>query len=342
MSSTALLTTDALDEIGCSSFDVDQSPRVVAKLVDAVDRGLVADQGDISYALILAAEFTERAGDLPGARVLASRAVEANRVHGDPDWCYPRAFNARLLLRLGRNDEGIAELTALRPLLSERIDAASCICGALEEVGQAELAEKWVTAALLTALQHPEEPDRRRQEPEYSPPKATAFTLAQYRHRLRRELDLPHDDYDDLADRLQDAFTGALADLVDEEQGAEGIAVLFWPRPEFDNLLRRWPALAEVYNQTWDEHRTTLQRGLVQLSESGHTRLAVLAGSADELAHYADRSGADPTDPRVRQEYADQLTERPRMTTWPPGRNEHCWCGSGMKYKKCCLSRRGS
>ncbi len=47
------------------------------------------------------------------------------------------------------------------------------------------------------------------------------FDLAQYRHRLRRELDLPHD-YDDLADRLRDAFTDALTDLMDEEQGAEG------------------------------------------------------------------------------------------------------------------------
>jgi hypothetical protein len=25
--------------------------------------------------------------------------------------------------------------------------------------------------------------------------------------------------------------------------------------------------------------------------------------------------------------------------TWPPGRNDPCWCGSGTKYKKCCLPR---
>lgn len=25
-----------------------------------------------------------------------------------------------------------------------------------------------------------------------------------------------------------------------------------------------------------------------------------------------------------------------------PGRNEHCWCGSGKKYKKCCLITQNS
>lgn len=342
MSSALLLTIDDLDEIGCSPPDAEQSPGVVAELVDAVDRGLVADQADTSYALSLAAEFTERAGDLPGAQLLAARAAEANRVHGDPNWGYPQAFNARLLLQLGRDDEGMAELTALRPLLSERVDAVSCVCGTLEQVGRAELAEQWVSAALFTALQRREGLDRRRGGPDYGPTATVAFTLAQYRHRLRRELDLPHDDYDDLADHLQERFTGALAALVDDEQDYEGTALLFWPRAEFDRLLLRWPILAEAYGQTWDKHRSVLQRGLVQLSESGHTRLAVAAGSIDELVHYAERSGGDPTEPQVRQDYAEHLTEHPRETVWPPGRNEACWCGSGVKYKKCCLPRARS
>jgi uncharacterized protein YchJ len=26
------------------------------------------------------------------------------------------------------------------------------------------------------------------------------------------------------------------------------------------------------------------------------------------------------------------------VVAWPPGRNERCWCGSGVKYKKCCAA----
>ncbi|MCA1672759.1 MAG: SEC-C domain-containing protein, partial [Actinobacteria bacterium] len=300
-----------------------------------------SDEADTSYALTLAAEFTERAGDLPGAQVLAERAAEVNRVHGDPNWGYPQAFNARLLLQLGRDDEGLAELTALRPLLSEKIDAVSYVCGALEQAGGAELAQQWVTTALFTALQRQKELDSQRQRLDFAQARVVGFTLAQYRHRLRRELGLRHDDYDDLADNLQAAFSEALAGLVDEEQGYQGFALLFWPRPEFDALLLRWPALTEVYGQTWDEYRITLQRRLVQLAESGHPRLAVAAGSVDELAHHAERNGGDPVNPQVRQDYAENLNEH-QWRIWPPGRNESCWCGSGVKYKKCCLPRARS
>ncbi|MGH3922605.1 MAG: SEC-C metal-binding domain-containing protein [Pseudonocardiaceae bacterium] len=49
----------------------------------------------------------------------------------------------------------------------------------------------------------------------------------------------------------------------------------------------------------------------------------------------------DPTDPQVRQDYAEHVNEHHRKI-WPPGRNETCWCGSGAKYKKCCLPRARS
>jgi hypothetical protein len=128
----------------------------------------------------------------------------------------------------------------------------------------------------------------------------------------------------------------------DDEQEYRGAAVLFWPAAEFERLLTRWPALAEAYGQSWDEHRALVERGLVLWSESGRTDLAVLAGSADELAEYADRHGGDPVDLQVRQDYAQHLTDHPELTEWPPRRNEPCWCGSTGKYKKCCLPRSRS
>ncbi|MGH4008517.1 MAG: SEC-C metal-binding domain-containing protein [Pseudonocardiaceae bacterium] len=335
MPSTGLLTTGDLDKIGCSSFDVDQPLAVVAELVDAVDQGRVADQADTGYALILAAEITEREGDLQEAQVLAERAVEAYRTQDDPDG-YPRAFHAGLLLRLGREDEAMAELTALRPLLSEDADAVSYISAALEAGGRPEIAEQWLTEALVTAPQRLEALESQREQPAQLKVASAAFMLAQCRHRLRRNLDLPHDAHDDLADALQGAMFDALKA---SNQYYEGTALLFWPQPEFDRVLLRWPALAEEYGHTWDEYRTGVQRNLVLWSESGCPRLALLAGTADELAHYADDNGGDPTDPQVRQGYAQSLEVRPQETAWPPGRNDACWCGSALKYKKCCLPR---
>lgn len=335
MPSFGVLTSEDLDEIGQSAFNAGEPLRVVTDLVEAVDQGRVADKADIGYALLLAAEVTEQAGDLDGALALAERSVEADRVHGDGDYGYPRAFRAGLLLRLGREDEGLVELAGLRHLLTQDPDAVSYVSEALEGGGRAEIAEQWLSAALLTALERREVLAQHSDDPAYSQAAAVAFALAQQRHRVRRDLDLPHDEYDDLADRLADAVDEVLEG---EHGGDVGTAVLFWPQMEFDELLRRWPVLAQAYGQTWDEHRGKLERGLQLWSESGVTGLAVLAGSAEGSARYAVRHGGDATDPDVRQGYAEDL-QAPEDRSWPPGRNEACWCGSGLKYKKCCLPR---
>lgn len=333
MPSTGLLTTADLDEIS-GSFGADLSIDVAAELVAAVDRGLVADQADTGYALMLAAEITERGGDLPAAQALAERAIEAHRAQGDPDG-YPQAFRAELLLRLGRDDEAMAELTALRPKLSEDATAVSYISEALEGGGRADIAEQWLTVALRTALQREQELASQRGEPAYGKAVAMVFVLAKQRYRLRRELDLPHDEHDNLADRMLDR-------LAEDESGPahQGMALLFWLPAEFDRLLQRWPGFAEEHGQSWDEYRTTTQRSLVQWSESGLTRLSLLPGAVDGLAEHAELLGGDPTDPQVRQSYPAQLVEQSREEiARPPGRNQVCWCGSGLKYKKCCLPR---
>ncbi len=330
---TGLLTSDDLDEIGCSGAD--QPLGIAAELVNAVDQGLVADQADTGYALMLAAEITEQAGDLQAAQVLAQRAVETYRAHDDLD-VYPRAFNAELLLRLGRDDEAMAELTALRPSLLHDADAVSCVSDALEDGGRGEIAEQWLTEALVTALHRLNELDSRRGQPVYQQAVGMAFVLAQERHQLRRNLELPHDEHDILADRLVDIVHGVLDS---QELDYEGTALLFWPQPEFDRLILRWPVLAEEYGHTWDDYRTTVQRCLEQWSQSGSPRSTLLAGVVDELANYADENRGDPTDPEVREGYAQHLQVHPRETAWPPGRNQACWCGSQLKYKKCCLPR---
>lgn len=333
MPSLPLLTSDDLDEIAASAFDANDPLSVAAELIEAVDHGRLADQADIGYALLLAAEITARAEDSDGALVLAERAVEAYRASGDGQDGYPRSFRAELLLRAGRENEGLAELAGLRRLLAQDPDAASYISEALEAGGRAEIAEQWLTAALETVLERREMLAARQDDPGYRSAAMLAYTVVQQRHRIRRDLDLPHDEHDDLADRLRDALAGVPADGHDEVDG--DLAVLFWPQAEFARLLVRWPVLTHAYGSSWDEHRDTVERGLQTGSRSGLTGLAVLRGRVDDLARYADRVGGNPTDADTREGYANHLPETP----WPPGRNEACWCGSGTKYKKCCLAR---
>jgi len=67
-------------------------------------------------------------------------------------------------------------------------------------------------------------------------------------------------------------------------------------------------------------------------------RLSVVPVRADEFRPWVAENAPDEPDPsQLRAQYAaDVARDTSRTVTWPPGRNDPCWCGSGRKYKKCC------
>ena len=323
-----LLTSDDVDAIGHDAFRADDPLACVAELVATVDEKRLADPADAGYALTLAAEITERQGDLGPALALVDRAVQVYAADADG---FARAYRGDLLARLGREDEAMAEFAALRPRLIRDPDAASYLAEAMEECGFAPIAEQWLSAALESVLDRPGDgPDEVNVK--------LLYGLIQARRRIRGELELPADEHDEMADRMREAAYGIEPD--DEEIDGQGL--LFWPKAEFDRLLLRRPALADAYGRTWDEHRARLERELAARDRAGETGLVLFAGSADGLASFATRQGGDPADVGVRLGYAAQQETVSGWVAWPPARNGPCWCGSGGKYKKCCLPRSRS
>lgn len=330
-----MLTSEDLDLLGHESFRVAVPLEIVAELVAAVDEGRLADPDDDVYALSLAAEISRKADDMQGAVGYAERAAGLAEARGRDG--HARALYGELLLRAGRESDGLAVLGGLRGLLTRDENAVYYVSEALEQSGYVEVAVEWLTAALETALRRRADVAAQRGSRIYQDAAVIAFALAQVRYRIRRDLDLPHDDLDGLAQRLR----AAADEIVAEESDVnEGSAVLFWPRDQFTALLLSWPAMAGVYGVSWDEHRTRIEKGLHALSRSGEATLSVFDGEFDDLASYLASRGGDPTDPQLRQGYVDHREDIDTVRRlWPPQRNQSCWCGSGQKYKKCCLPR---
>jgi tetratricopeptide (TPR) repeat protein len=316
---TALTSAD-LREIRQSALGAADPLGVAAELADAVDAGRLADKDDAGLALVLAAEIAESRTKLDAALRYVERAVDAYGARDDGDAGAARALRARILFRAGRADEAMAELEPLRPLLGQYPDAAAYLGAALAAGGRNQVAEEWLTDAVRAALaERAAEP-----EPSSAEDAGLLFFLLQQRHRVRHTLGRQHDAHDNLAERLENrlANAGAAADAGSAD------ALVFWPRAEFDSLLAQWPALSESYGTTWDEHRARLERELVR--HGG----AVLPGSVAGLVKFGE-----PTDPKTRAGYAERLAAGSGQIGWPPERNGPCWCGSGSKYKKCCLPR---
>jgi tetratricopeptide (TPR) repeat protein len=330
------LTRADLGEARQSALGAADPLGVAAALAAAVDDGRLADLQDGGYALTLAAEIAESRSKLDAALRYAERAVDAYGKQDDSDAAAARALYARILFRSGREDEAMAELEPLRPLLTEYPDAPAYLSAALAAGGRNRLAEQWLSEALQAALAERAASPDRSAEPTSAQDAGLLFFLLQQRHRVRHALGLQHDAHDNLADRLETRLAGAA-----ERAAQPDDELLFWPRAEFDRLLTRWPALAEPYGATWDEHRARLERELLRRTGLGHTGLAVLPGTVAGLTGYAGRDG-EPADPTTRAGYARQLAAGSGRIGWPPERNDPCWCGSGTKYKKCCLPRSRS
>jgi tetratricopeptide (TPR) repeat protein len=316
-----VLNSTDLEEIRQSALGAADPLGVAAELADAAGSGRLAEPGDAGFALALAAEIAESRSKLDAALRYVDRALEAFGERVDSKVSGARALRARILFRLGRGDEAMAELEPLRPALGEYADAAAYLTAALAAGGRPDLAEEWLTEAVKTSL------DGRAAEPADADDAGHLFFLLQQRHRLRHALGRQHDVHDNLAERLETRLANANASVRAAEEGD----LLFWPQAEFGPLLEKWPALSEAYGKDWDEHRARLERELVRLTAAGRTGLALRPGTVAGLT-----AAGDPADPKTRADYASRLTGQ---IAWPPERNGHCWCGSGNKYKKCCLPR---
>ena len=328
------LTSADLSEIRQSALGAADPLGVAAELAEAVDAGRLADREDAGYALMLAAEIAESRTKLDAALRYAERAINAYATRDDSQVAAARALHARILFRSGREDEAMAELEPLRPLLTRYPDAAAYLGAALAVGGRNQVAEQWLTEAVRVALAERAASTEQSAEPASAEDAGLLFFLLQQRHRIRHALGLPHDAQDNLADRLETKLAEKAASAAAEPADD----LLLWPRAEFDRMVAQWPTLSQAYGRTWDEHRSRLERELVRLVGIGRTGLSLLVGSVAGLIDYAGRE-AEPTDPKTRAGYARQLAAGSGQINWPPERNEPCWCGSGSKYKKCCLPR---
>jgi uncharacterized protein YchJ len=168
----------------------------------------------------------------------------------------------------------------------------------------------------------------------------------QARRELREQLGLPPDAADERVptrpDNVRGALGATLADLQQEqaELRRENAAltatlrrstVLVFPAAERERAARTWPGS----DADSPDYFSAIERSLRKDAENGVGAAAVVTASVADLVAFAEAHGGSPTEEPTRQQYLLTVPEE-QWTSWPPERNGRCWCGSGIKYKKCC------
>jgi tetratricopeptide (TPR) repeat protein len=125
------------------------------------------------------------------------------------------------------------------------------------------------------------------------------------------------------------------------------VAWAWLPADEYPHLEQRWPDIADastVRDETGGliDHATycgRMEGRLRAASDAGMTAIRIAPLRWAEFTAWREENQEEGDPAQLRARYAADLCSDPtRVITWPPGRNEPCWCGSGRKYKKCCAA----
>ncbi len=108
----------------------------------------------------------------------------------------------------------------------------------------------------------------------------------------------------------------------------------WFPKDEWTRATELWPDLLDQMPADHDAYSKVIESRLKAATAAG------AAGSPDVsplhvdelIAEYGDEAG----DGRSRAKLSAQVARHGRAISWPPERNDRCWCGSGLKYKVCC------
>ncbi len=119
------------------------------------------------------------------------------------------------------------------------------------------------------------------------------------------------------------------------------------PEAEFADVRTHWPDIAGSEFLQQDGlligHADYCRRFERRMRAARETSVAVIHIAPirwSEFTRWVEQERPDSDDPsQLRAQFAaDLCRDSSRVIAWPPGRNKPCWCGSGLKYKKCCAA----
>ncbi|MFD2468120.1 SEC-C metal-binding domain-containing protein [Amycolatopsis silviterrae] len=277
------------------------------------------ERGEI---LVEAAQAWRQAGDDDRAVALLTQAVALDGEEGGN----ARVELAEVLFDLGRTEQAQAQLEELRSQPLSTPVPYHLAAELMEYRGELPEAAAWfdLAAARLTKQ---ELADRNAEFGFLT----HASNIVTGRRRVRQALGLTPDELDE---SVQSAPQWA-EDLVGASAQPPGeVRVLFWPRAEIPRAHEAWPHLVE--HTEADAIMADREKANRELSETGVARILMVPLTTAKLQEFATRTGLDPAEEDTRLACLNEIFEEGGALSWPPARNEPCWCGSGAKYKKCC------
>lgn len=119
-----------------------------------------------------------------------------------------------------------------------------------------------------------------------------------------------------------------------EGDGAVTVWALAWfPEAEWQRAIELWPELLDNMPTDHREYSNQVEANLKAAADREPGTPDVAPLTVDALV---EAYGDDAGEPLSRASLGAKVARAGQAIAWPPGRNDSCWCGSGIKYKQCC------
>lgn len=244
---------------------------------------------------------------------------------------------ARVLLLAGRHDEADALWSQLRAADPEADGVWTLNAGgfAYNEVGRDEDALEWLGAGLRVAID--------RDDPEHVVDQMSNARRVSLR-RLRLDRDAIELEVETFLARVAERDEARSAELRRRSRRA-GLALparkvtAAWMSEDDDRAAReRWPewTAGVLVDGTFGERAAHMERMLRARRADGDGPLLIVTIDLARYTAWCESEGYHPADRKSRGSFLELERDAGAAVAWPPGRNEPCWCTSGLKYKRCC------
>ena len=293
---------------------------------------------DFAGMLMDLAEWSANAGRHDEAIQALERAIDAG-LQAVPD---PRCDLADYHLRAGRSAEAAALFADVRRDAPDDVWLYNAAGLAYSGIGDDETAVRWLDEGLELAMRD-------------SDPEDLVAQLVDIRAESRRRLGL--DESDDLERRADTFLERRRAEAATQSRARSGtratdepapvaapgqgvaVALAVVARGELGAALARWPDLREEWDGVEeDAYLRAMDTRAAELRRHGVPVRGMALLLVTRFEAWARELGLDSAVASTRSRFAADRLRLGAAAPWPPARNEPCWCGSGKKYKRCCVS----
>lgn len=129
------------------------------------------------------------------------------------------------------------------------------------------------------------------------------------------------------------AFKNDPTQIVEGDGATTAWALAWFPKGEWVKATEKWPDLLDNMPADHQAYSRKIESHLKASAATQPGSPDVSPLSVDTLVErFADNAG----EPLSRATMGAELSRKGQAISWPPGRNDQCWCQSGAKYKSCC------